>query len=148
MPEHKHHRHHHHHHGEKSSSLTGDEKLDRDIRRQQYRRIATIMPGIILAIGLAVWSFAAGNDETTGLNSYQSMKNCGLVLMVFGGGILLVMLLAEWSRRIGKAVREHASKRSHRHHHHHHHHHHHTSESEDTSAPSDAAEESSESPES
>ena len=51
MPEPKHH-HHHHHHGEKSSSLTGDEKLDREIRRQQYRRIATIMPGIILAIGL------------------------------------------------------------------------------------------------
>ena len=131
MSEHRHH-HHHHHHSQRTSSLTGDEKLDRDIRRQQYRRIAMIMPGVILAIGLAVWSFAAGNDETTGLNSYRSMQNCGIVLMAFGGGILLLMLLAEWGQRIRKAIRDHASRHSHHHHHHHRHHHHHHGEGDGT----------------
>lgn len=113
--------HHHHHHRRHSS--TSDASLSRDARYQQYRRVASIMPGIILVIGFLVWSWAIKQDKMT--NSWTGLAHCGILLMIIGGGVLLVFLIAEWSQRIREAREDRKRRRQEHHHHHHRHHRHH-----------------------
>lgn len=121
------HRSHHHHGGAASNS-----SMDRDNKRTQFQRAALIMPAILFAIGLLVWGWGM-NYNGLDLPS-DTLVTCGGWMMGICGGIFALLLLADWTNRAKKAIRDARERRErresereqhrsrHRHHHHHHHH--------------------------
>lgn len=132
----EHHGHHHrrHHHGMAASNSS----MDRDNRRSQFQRAALIMPAVLFAIGLMVWGWGMNYNGLDLPN--DRLVTCGGWMMGICGGLFALLLLADWTNRAKKAIRDARERRAserelHRfHHRHHHHHHHHGSGEEDGTA--------------
>ncbi len=134
MSEHR--RHHHRHHGGTSSN-----SLDRDTRRREFQSAALIMPAILFAIGLAVWGWGMNyHGANAGIHN-DNLVECGAWIMGICGGIFLLLLLVDWSRRLSRSMKDarlHRAAERERHHGHHHRHHHHGDESDGVPAPDDS----------
>lgn len=134
-----HHEHgeHHHHHGEHRShhhhgGAASNSSMDRDNKRTQFQRAALIMPAVLFAIGLLVWGWGMNYNDLDMPN--DRLVTCGGWMMGICGGIFALLLLADWTNRAKKAIRDARERRErresereqhrsrHRHHHHHHHH--------------------------
>ena len=131
--------HHHHRHGRHHGPTVSNSSMNRDSKRTQFQRAALIMPAVLFAIGLLVWGWGMnynGLDQPS-----HGLVTCGGWMMGICGGIFLLLLLADWTTRAKKALRDarerHELERE-RHHSHRRHHHHHHHGGDQTAAPADS----------